>query len=55
MGKIFKFRTKEELLQHLHAVKERKKESEAAAKAEFRALQKETESLRNEIYATIEY
>lgn len=53
MAKIFNFKTKEEVLDYLHQVKQRKQEREAAAQAHYRALHKETEKLRRELYATI--
>lgn len=55
MGKIFNFNTREDLLERLRYIKRKKMEQEAAAKAEYQALQKETEAMRRDIYATIKY
>lgn len=54
MGKFFNFKSKDEVIQYIHQVKKRKLEREAAAKAEYRAMQEETENLRRELYATLE-
>lgn len=53
MARIFNFKTKEEVLDYLHKVKQRKQEREAEAQAQYRAMHKETENLRKELYATI--
>lgn len=54
MNSEFKPMTKEEFIQHLRYIKERKRQRTLEAQAEYRAMQKETETLRKQLYATLE-
>lgn len=47
------FKTKEELLNHLHEVKRRKEERQRQAVADYQRLMKETEEDRRRIHEAI--
>lgn len=54
MESVFKIKTKEGLLEHLHYIKRRKQEREAEAIANYQSLLKATDEKRRKLYATFE-